>query len=156
MHRPEHRVSGYVRLLALTQHGSMDAARLVLRELRPTAPPTENVYLDLAEAVIDGVAFDAKVFVETLRRSGFRDPEGWAYFAVMLVHAGARDEAMAVLDEVVAGGFMFPLIRNQPWLAPLAGDERFERVMRRAEEGRAAAAEAFKAARGHRLLGLTN
>jgi hypothetical protein len=41
-----------------------------------------------------------------------------------------------------------------PWFASLAGNERFERLMVRAEEGRTRAARAFRDAGGEKLLGV--
>ncbi len=40
-------------------------------------------------------------------------------------------------------------------MEPLRGFERFEEIMRRAAAGHDRAAEAFRAADGHRLLGMT-
>jgi hypothetical protein len=49
---------------------------------------------------------------------------------------------------------MVPQMRQQPWTRSLHGDERFERLMARADAGRRQAAERFAAAGGDRLLGV--
>jgi tetratricopeptide (TPR) repeat protein len=51
-------------------------------------------------------------------------------------------------------GYTCPQLRDQPWFAPLAGDERFERLIASAEAARQRALDAFEAAGGRRLLGM--
>jgi len=62
---------------------------------------------------------------------------------------------LSVLEEVVEGGLVCTEMQAMPWMAPLRGLERFEKVMRRAAVARDCTAEAFRAADGRRLLGMT-
>jgi hypothetical protein len=60
-----------------------------------------------------------------------------------------------VLEEVMEGDLVCTEMQAMPWVAPLLGLERFEKVMRRAAVVWDCAAEAFRTADGHRLLGMT-
>jgi TolB-like protein/predicted Ser/Thr protein kinase len=149
------RIRGYVLLMYALQHDRLHEVRALMSELEVTAPPIERTFLRAAEAALARSVPDALAVVEAMRRSGFRDPEGWVYIALTLARAGARDEALRLLDESVSGGWVCPEVRRQPWFASLRGDPVFEQIISRAEAGRARAAEVFRAAKGHRLLGMT-
>jgi hypothetical protein len=67
---------------------------------------------------------------------------------------GSTDEAIALLDGVVEGGFFALPLAPDPWLQPLAGDARFLEVASRAAERRHVAAAAFESAGGPTVLGV--
>ena len=90
-----------------------------------------------------------------MRQTGFHDPEGLAYFVLLLARAGAHEDALTLLEEIVEQGYSCPDIRSQPWVRPLHGSKRFESAMARAERARDRAAAVFREANGHRLLGMS-
>ncbi len=106
-------------------------------------------------AVLDGSASEVKAEIDRIRRSGFRDPEGLLIGTLLLAQVGEHEDALSLLEEVVEGGFVCTEMQAMPWMAPLRGLERFEEIMQRAAAARDRAAEAFRAADGHRLLGMT-
>jgi eukaryotic-like serine/threonine-protein kinase len=144
----------YLGSISLLQQGRIDEGRLMLRGSETGAPYFHAFFYDAANAAIDR---RTQVILERLakiRAMGFRDPEGLFLGVLLLAHGGAPDEALQELERVVDGGFMVPQMRQQPWIRSLHGDERFERLMARADAGRRQAAERFAAAGGDRLLGV--
>ena len=139
----------------LCLHDRLDEARRLARELHLVATPVEQVFLRAVEAAVDGRADEIRSIVNQMRQKGFRDPEGWAYSALVLARAGAHEDALDLLDEAVDAGYTCPDLRFQPWSKVLHGHERFERAMARAVQARDRAAEAFRAADGYRLLGMS-
>ena len=106
-------------------------------------------------AMLDGRPLEVKAEIDRLRPSGFRDPEGLLWGTLLLAQVGEHDDALSLLEEVVDGGLVCTEIQAMPLMAPLRGLERFEEIMRRAASARDRAADAFRAADGHRLLGMT-
>jgi non-specific serine/threonine protein kinase len=86
--------------------------------------------------------------------SGFHDPEGLYFCLRNVSFVGDRELALDMLERVVDAGFHCPtpLIRDS-WLDPIRTAPEFVRALRRAEEEHAAAARAFTAAGGERILG---
>ncbi len=109
--------------------------------------------MEALEAAAEG-RFDAAVErSKRLYDSGFRDPEGLLLGALLMARGGAHDDALDFIERVTEAGFI-PPIREMPWFASLAGNERFEALMARAEDGRVRAARAFRDAGGEKLLGV--
>ena len=136
----------------------MSEGRLVLADLLPSASQLGSVgnsFVRATVAVLDGRASEIKTELDRLRRSGFRDPEGLLWGTLLLARAGEHDDALSLLEEVVEGGLVCTEIQARPLLAPLRGLERFEELMRRAAAARDRTADAFRAADGYRLLGMT-
>ena len=143
----------YVRGMVELQRGRT-AEALAHIALIPKSTPIHTYFAAAMEAVAQG-RYD--VAVEKARgvyESGFRDPEGLCLGAVVMARAGAHDDALDTLETIIEIGFTCPQMRRLPWLAPLAGNERFERLMAKAEEGRRHAAAAFASAGGESLLGV--
>jgi hypothetical protein len=144
----------YLGSMSLLQQGRIDEARLMLRGSESGAPYFHAFFFEAVNAAIAGstqLVIDSLARVRTM---GFRDPEGLFLGVLLLAHGGAPTEAVEELERVIDGGFTVPQMRQQPWLRSLHGDDRFERLMTRAEEGRRRAAERFAAADGDRLLGI--
>jgi hypothetical protein len=69
---------------------------------------------------------------------------------------GEADRAVTVLEGVVERGFHpLAILDRDPWLEPLRGHPRMPAVVRRMEEGIAAARAAYAEAGGTALLGDT-
>jgi serine/threonine protein kinase/tetratricopeptide (TPR) repeat protein len=84
----------------------------------------------------------------------FRDAEGLYYLARQLAHAGAAEEAVAVLGQATASGFFcYPVLAADEWLDPARHLPAFVAVLRQAEEEHQLAVAAFAAAGGERILG---
>ncbi len=144
--------SPYVRGIIELQRGRMEAALAYIAAI-PRSTPIHTLFVLGMEAAAQG-RFDAAVeHSKRLYDSGFRDPEGLLLGALLMARGGAQDAALDLIERVTDGGFI-PPIREMPWFASLAGNERFEALMIRAEEGRARAARAFRDAGGETLLGV--
>lgn len=136
----------------------MSEARRILADRLPSAALMGGVghaFIRAIAAVLEGRASEIKTEVDRIRRSGLRDPEGLLISTLLLAQAGEHEDALSLLEEVVEGGLVCTEMQAMPWMAPLRGLERFEEIMRRATAARDRAAEAFRAADGHRLLGMT-
>ena len=92
-----------------------------------------------------------------LADSNFTDPEGQFHWAGALAMAGERDGALELLERSIERGF-YPAsaLVSYPNLDPLRATSDFRHIVRRAEERRREALEAFRAADGPQLLGLPN
>lgn len=143
----------YVRAILLLQRDRLDANEAAeINMSRET--PVHAAFANGMEAVVARRYSDAADAARQIVAMGFRDPEGLLMCALFLARAGADDEAMDVVGRCIDAGFTCPQIREQPWMAPLAGHERFEQLIARAEEGRQRAAAAFRDAGGSKLLNL--
>ena len=145
-------------MITLLQENRLSEARRILADRLPSVAQmggVEHAFIRAVVAVLDGRASEVKTEVDRIRRSGFRDPEGLLYGTLLLAQAGEHEDALSLLEEVVEGGLVCTEMQAMPWMAPLRGLERFEEIMRRATAARDRAAQAFRAADGHRLLGMT-
>jgi len=89
--------------------------------------------------------------------SDIPDPEGRYYLARSLAQCGEHDKAVALLDNVVDGGFFcLPAFTRDPWLDPVRGHSGFTALVRRAEARHRQAVISFLSAEGDRLLGVTH
>jgi eukaryotic-like serine/threonine-protein kinase len=140
--------------LSLAQGGDVEEGRRLLRMTYVGAAKVERMFVEMLEAAADGRAEEAQRLAATIRATAFRDPEGLSMIALVLSRAGLRDDAIALLEQVVDAGYTCPQLRDQPWFAPLVGDERFEHLIRQAEGAREKALAAFEGAGGRRLLGM--
>ena len=105
-------------------------------------------------ALLEGRRAEAIAAIQAIVASGFRDAEGLYYLARQLAHAGAAEEAAAVLERATAAGFFcYPLLASDEWLDPIRGLPGFDAVLRRAEREHELAVAAFASAGGDRILG---
>ena len=62
-----------------------------------------------------------------------------------MAYIGEPSLALDMLDDVVARGFFCPpILRSDPWLAPIRGEARFQALLASAEAQSDAAAEEFR------------
>jgi non-specific serine/threonine protein kinase len=144
--------SPYVCAIVELQRGNTEAAAAHIAAI-PKSTPIHTLFVLGLEAAAQGRFGAAVEHATRLYETGFRDPEGLLLGALLMARGGAHDAALDILEHVTEGGFI-PPIRDMPWFASLAGNERFERLMVRAEEGRTRAARAFRDAGGEKLLGV--
>ena len=120
-------------------HNIHPAARLLARANRASF---EGKVDELLESIVE------------LRKTGFRDPEGWHLMARSLVRVGEHERGIAMLADTIEDGFYcYPALVRDPWLDAVRGNPAFKRVLRRAEERHREAQEAFLAAGGEKVLG---
>ena len=147
-----------IMLMTFLQENRMSEGRRILEDMLPSVAQAGSVgqaFIRAITALLDGRVSDMKTEFDRIRQSGMRDPEGLLYGTLLLARAGEHEDALSLLEEVVEGGLVCTEIQAMPWMAPLRGLKRFEEIMRRAAAARDRAAEAFRAADGHRLLGMT-
>jgi serine/threonine protein kinase/tetratricopeptide (TPR) repeat protein len=142
---------------ALFHLGRRDEAVASIRPAldQPDLHPKLRTALDLMVAAFES-RWDAVIhLVRVLNESGFTDPEGCFHWAGGLALAGDRDGALGLLEQSIERGF-YPAsaLASYPNLDPLRGTSDFRHLVRRAEERRHEALEAFRAAGGPQLLGL--
>ncbi len=88
-----------------------------------------------------------------MRESSFTDPEGFFLLATFIAHVNAPDEALALLERAVRGGFCCPHpLRTDPFWDPLRGEPLFEQLLGEAEAASSRAREVFEQAGGRQLL----
>ena len=85
----------------------------------------------------------------------FVDPEALFYAGRICARIGDLDDSMYHLQRSSDGGFCgLPALTRDPWLDPLRGRSDFRTLLDSAEASQRAAAAAFKAAGGERILGV--
>jgi serine/threonine protein kinase len=104
-------------------------------------------------ALLEGRRTEAIATIQAVA-SDFRDAEGLYYLARQLAHAGAAEEAVAVLERATAAGFVcYPLLAADEWLDSARHLPAFLAVLHRAKEEHEVALAAFADAGGERVLG---
>ena len=106
-------------------------------------------------ALLEGRTGD---LLANLRRlADLPDPEGRYFMARTFAHAGAFDEALPILAEVVENGFFcLAAFTRDPWLDGLRGRPEFSAIVRRAEARHRQALISFLTAEGDRVLGIAH
>ena len=141
----------YMRYYAMVEMGRTEEALSAFREAEvPAGGRITAVYIDALEGDVEGVREGARRLVE----EGFRDPEGLFFAARALAKVGAREEALALLDQVVHAYFVPDVLERDAWFAPLRSDARMQALIRAARERHDAAAAAYREAGGPQLLGV--
>ena len=117
-----------------------------------SCPPKIRQIIGALRALLEGRRDDAVAGILAITNGDFRDAEGLYYLARELAHAGATDEAIAVLQRVCAAGFhCYPLIATDEWLDPIRDRAEFAEMLQRVRHEHELAATAFAAAGGTRV-----
>ena len=146
---------GLMQVLSALRQGQGEEMIPTLREFAQTAP---GAMREAVRAVIAAIEMRAEVFVVSFDRSmqGIRDPEFLYQWALMAGHVGDTTRALDTLERVVDCGWCCAAsMARDPWLDHVRDEPRFITLLRKAEEGHRAAADAFRDAGGDRLLGVT-
>ncbi len=115
-------------------------------------PPKIRQIIGALRALLEGRRDDAVAGILAITNGDFRDAEGLYYLARELAHAGATDDAIAVLQRVCAAGFhCYPLIATDEWLDPIRDRAEFAEMLQRVRHEHELAATAFAAAGGTRV-----
>jgi TolB-like protein len=145
-----------VSISALVLLGRQDEALAISREIeRRGVEGSERYFLDSVTAFLDGRREDCAAAMAMLKDTAFRDPEGLFFNASLVAAAGADELALDLLAKAVENGFAasYALARD-PWLDRLRVHPEFRHLLARVESAHEAAAAAFRAAGGERLLGV--
>jgi tetratricopeptide (TPR) repeat protein len=144
--------------IALYQMGRVDDALAMIRPLasRDLHPQLKIAFATML-ALYEARWEDAIHHVQALANGGFTDPEGFFHWAGGLALAGDRDGALNLLERMVGGGFYASTaLVSYPNLDPLRTMSDFRHIVRRAEERMREALDAFRAADGPHLLGMSS
>jgi serine/threonine protein kinase/tetratricopeptide (TPR) repeat protein len=148
----------YVSLLAHLALGQHAEARVLCDDARVHAGehPHVELMMRLFEGVLTGDRQDARAALGELTVwSGFRDPEGWYYWAQAAALVGDLDYALELLQRSVSTGFGCPrAIESTPVFDVLRGSAAFAQLVGVAQASHETAVRAFAGADGYRLLGL--
>jgi hypothetical protein len=143
----------YMRALALLMMDRPVEALSALEGLQLIAGHRLSFFIESLRHTILGDRERAGVELRRLR--DIPDPEARFYVARNLSYIGAHDEALALMDTVVDGGFFcLPALAQDPWLDPLRGAPEFAAALRRAEARHRQAVISFFNGEGDRLLGV--
>jgi serine/threonine protein kinase/tetratricopeptide (TPR) repeat protein len=143
-----------VMAFSLVALGRMAEALRLLAEKETQAATRIRQMAGALRALLEGRRADAIAGIQTVVSSGFRDPEGLYYLARQLAHAGAAEEALALLRNATTEGFFCaPLLASDEWLDPLRHVPAFVDVLRLADAEHTLAVTAFAAAGGDQILG---
>jgi TolB-like protein len=140
---------------ALWMLGRREEALEGVRDVLAHAPGSlERWIVESQLAAMEGRREDCVRYAGAVLDAGFHDPEGLVLHVRELAYVGAIEEAMALLERVVRGGFhCHTALSRDPWLDPLRTRPEFVRAVREAETGHERAAAAYLAAGGERILG---
>ena len=144
-----------VSMLALELMGRRDQAMAHARQqIAGTMPPLLRSFFEVTLALLEGKRSDALAGAdETLKIWRLRDPCATYYLARGL-SLMQHPSAISMLKRSVEGGFhCYPFFTRDPWLDPLRAEPEFSDILRLAQTGYRAAADAFVAAGGERILG---
>jgi TolB-like protein/tetratricopeptide (TPR) repeat protein/predicted Ser/Thr protein kinase len=103
---------------------------------------------------LEGNAAGVREGMSRMMAEGFRDPEGLFFAARALARVGAREESLALLDQLGHGYFVPDVLARDAWLAPLRTDPRMQALIDAARERKTAAEAAYREAGGPQLLGV--
>jgi non-specific serine/threonine protein kinase len=134
--------------------GTIDASAVRALEAGARASGA-RLALKIDRLILDGRIDDALAAIGELRAQGFADPEGIYASAVMLAAFGSSDAAIALLDQVVKGGYAcHTALTSRPEWTKLAGHADYDAIVaataRMVEDSRGR----FDAASGADVLGV--
>ena len=144
---------GYMPGLALASLGREREAIATLRwRERETREGSIRVLLVSLRALLEGERDESLAALAQATRSRL-DAEALYYLSRSYARLGDGERALLLLDRAVIGGFVcHPAFIRDPWLAPLAGNARFDRVMQQAHEASASARILYASAGGPQLF----
>jgi len=145
----------YIAAISLAELGRGREALDPLKTLAPKATPRVREFMTAAQMLIEGRPAESLEAVNRIVSSDFRDPEGLFYLTRHLARLGDTAGALQLLERVAAGGFAcYPALADDPWLSSLGTRPAFKKVLGDTRRRHQAAADAFAAASGERLLGM--
>ena len=143
-----------VSAFAFVALGRVPEALQFLAEAETRVPPKIRQIIGGLRMLLEGRRAEAVAAIGAIASSDFRDAEGLYYLARLLAHAGAAEEAVALLERATGAGFWcYPLLASDDWLNPVRDRPDFAAVLRRAEQEHDLAVTAFADAGGDRILG---
>lgn len=145
----------FLRAAAPAMLGRIDEALEIYREFeRRGFQGSEAVHTQMVRAALED---DREACMEGYRaflKSHFHDPEGIFLMGRNLARTGAVDAALDCLRRSVNGGFWcIESAVEDPWLGSLRGHPEFTELLRRCEDGRRSATEAYITAGAVPMLG---
>jgi serine/threonine protein kinase/tetratricopeptide (TPR) repeat protein len=112
-------------------------------------------FVHLVRAAIEGNRDACRRALDTIRGSGFRDPEGFFYMSLSPAYLGEIDQSLEFLERAVRGGFTCPVpLRHNPWLESVRARPEFEALLDEADARHRQAVDVFAAADGPTVLGV--
>jgi serine/threonine protein kinase/tetratricopeptide (TPR) repeat protein len=93
--------------------------------------------------------------LSAIRRSGFKDPEGFFYLSLGPGRLKLVEETLEFLKRAVFGGFSCPVpLRHNPWLESVRGHPEFDEMLEHAESRHSQAVDIYAANGGPFILGV--
>jgi serine/threonine protein kinase len=146
----------YVGPITLVLLGRDSESLAMAREAEVRMPPSDLLrdLLIAQRAMLEGRRNEGLQALERLLAKRFHDLEGSYYWARNLARLEEPRRALEVLGETVDQGYCcFPAMERDPWLEPLRATPEFASILRRAEQRRVEARNAFLEAGGEAVLG---
>jgi TolB-like protein len=145
----------YMESLAYIMLGETQKVSRTLNDIDVGGADRLGTFVASLQALVDGRRED---LLDALRiLSDLPDPEGRYFIARTFAYAGAFDEALPMLAEVVENGFFcLAAFTRDPWLDGLRGHPEFGAIVRRAEARHRHALISFLTAEGDRVLGIAH
>jgi serine/threonine protein kinase len=131
--------------------GAIEAASVEIRQ----AHGLEAVFAHFYRHALQNRLDEARVAVDQILASNFRDPEGFLYVGITLAKVGDLPLAAEMLARALDGGYASPVaLLSIAWLAPLRGVPAFEAVLAAARERHRQAVAIYADADGAAVLGV--
>jgi DNA-binding winged helix-turn-helix (wHTH) protein/tetratricopeptide (TPR) repeat protein len=145
----------YIVALAMAEEGRKHEALPLLRALEARVKTRLGDFIVAARTLLEEDHAGSMAAVSRILDSGFSDPQALFYLTRHLARIDHEDSAIALLDRVVAGGFIaYPAMVRDPWLERLRGNSRFVKTMETVERRHREAEKHFKELEGPRLMEL--
>lgn len=146
----------YLTCFAYVLSGQPAEARIAAEiARRDTLQPHLRMVGSAVLAVLDGRLDDARLELSVLAEyEGFRDPEGWFYWAACFAQVNAGDEAVELLQRAQAGGYGSAAFLALPFFDRVRARPDFAAVCAGVAEQRRRALETYRRAGGPRVLGV--
>jgi TolB-like protein len=142
-------------ILALALLGRLDEGRRLLeRQETRQMPAVLRAVTGWVRPFLDQDLEGVRSAVEKALAT-FYDPEASFMYSIVLFRTGQVERGLELLESAVTGGFnAATALADEPSYDPVRGQPRFEALREQAEERRAEALAAYRAAGGERLLGI--
>jgi serine/threonine protein kinase len=145
-------VTNYVRPIIGRTQEAIDSYRRVAQQ--PVPRMVVLMTTGMRDA-LEGKRAEALAAIREFTSRPF-DPEGVFFMARILVQLGEHVGALDLMERVVEEGFYCPqILLRDPWLDPIRGERRFNRIVARARERSQEAEAEFHRLGGDQLLSLT-